>query len=91
MKILKSLDESLKKEDEEEEETSSTAAKKSTKIAKESNTPLYSNRSVAAASEGSNSDIMSIFRGQIEELINAVKLFLRRRNVWMLLRYSLTL
>ena len=68
VKLLKSLDEKLKKEDEEEEETSSTPAKKSTKKAKESNTPLHSNRSVAAASEGSNSDLMSVLHGQIEEI-----------------------
>jgi len=68
VKLLKSLDENLKKEDEEEEETSSTPAKKSTKKAKESNTPLHSNRSVAAASEGSNSDLMSVLHGQIEEI-----------------------
>ena len=66
VKSLKSLDESLKKEDEEEEETSSTPAKKNTKKAKESNTPLHSNRSVAVASEESNSNIMSVCHGQIE-------------------------
>ncbi len=74
VKLLKDLDDSLKKDEEEEEEDNKTATstssptKSSVSVGTKSDTPLHSNRSTTT-SEGSSSDnLMAELHSQIEEI-----------------------